>query len=92
MENTYINIQANKQIDENLINDKKREVFFKEFLEEDDWIKYIIIDGVEDDLILNKKQLLTLLKTSNIDYLIVDPHKGYSKVFVNGRLTTIEYI
>lgn len=91
MENTYMNIQANKeQTFKNLISDKNREKFFDEFIEEDEMTKYII-DGLGNDLILSKKQLITMLKTSNVVYEIIDPYEGYCTLILNGLPITIEY-
>lgn len=91
MENTYINIQANKQTFKNLINDKNREKFFNEFVDEDVLVKYIISDGIGKDLILSKKQIETMMKTSNVNYEIVDPYEGYCTMIINGLPITIEY-
>lgn len=91
MENTYINIQANKQTLKNLINDKNREKFFNEFVDEDVLVKYIISDGIGKDLILSKKQIETMMKTSNVNYEIVDPYEGYCTMIINGLPITIEY-
>lgn len=91
MENTYINIQANKQTFKNLINDKNREKFFNEFVDADVLVKYIISDGIGKDLILSKKQIETMMKTSNVNYEIVDPHEGYCTMIINGLPITIEY-
>lgn len=91
MENTYINIQANKQTFKNLINDKNREKFFNEFVDEDVLVKYIISDGIGKDLILSKKQIETMMKISNVNYEIVDPYEGYCTMIINGLPITIEY-
>lgn len=90
MENTYINIQANKQTFKNLINDKNREKFFNEFVDEDDLTKYII-SGIGDNLIMSRKQLLTMMQTSNVDYEIVNPYEGYVYCMLNGLPITVEY-
>ena len=90
MENTYINIQANKQTFKNLINDKNREKFFNEFVDEDCLVKYII-SGIGDNLIMSRKQLLTMMQTSNVDYEIVDPYEGFCTLMLNGLPITIEY-
>ncbi len=91
MENTYMNIQANnKQTFKNLISDKNRERFFSEFVDEDDLTKYII-SGIGDNLIMSRKQLLTMMQTSNVDYEIVNPHEGYCTLMLDGLPITIEY-
>lgn len=91
MENTYMNIQAsNKQTFKNLISDKNREKFFSEFLDEDESVKYII-NGVEKDLILSKKQIETMIKTSDVQYEIVDPYQGYCTLMLNGLPIIVEY-
>lgn len=91
MENTYINIQANKQTFKNLISDKNREKFFNEFVDEDVLVKYIITDGVGKDLILSKKQIETMMQTSDVQYEIVDPYNGFCTLMLNGMPITIEY-
>lgn len=90
MENTYINIQANKQTFKNLISDKNRERFFKEFVDEDNLTKYIIT-GMGKELILSRKQIEIMMQTSNVDYEIVDPHQGFCTLMLNGLPITIEY-
>lgn len=91
MENTYINIQAsNKQTFKNLMSDKNREKFFSEFLDEDESVKYII-NGVGKDLILSKKQIETMIKTSDVQYEIVNPYEGYCTIMLNGLPIIVEY-
>lgn len=91
MENTYMNIQTNnKQAFKNLISDKNREKFLNEFLDEDEVTKYIII-GIGDNLIMSRKQILTMVQTSDVRYEIVDPYEGYAHCILNGLPITIEY-
>lgn len=90
MENTDIKILTNEKTFKNLINDKNREKFFDEFIEEDEMTKYII-DGLGNDLILSKKQLITMLKTSNVVYEIINPYEGYAILLINSIPITVEY-
>ena len=91
MENACISIKANnEQTFKNLISDKNRERFFSEFLEEDDSVEYIITD-IGEPLKMNKKQLLTMLQTSDVCYEIVDTYTESCKLVLNGLSMTIEY-
>lgn len=91
MENACISIKANnEQTFKNLISDKNRERFFREFIDEDDSVEYIISD-IGELLKMNKKQLLTMLQTSDVCYEIVDTYTESCKLVLNGLPMTIEY-
>lgn len=89
MENTYINIQANKQTLKNLISDKNREKFLKEFLE-DELTKYVI-NGLGETVILSKDELVSLIHNNDTKFEIVNPYEGYCTLMLNGLPITIEY-
>lgn len=91
MENACISIKANnEQTFKNLISDKNRERFFREFVDEDSLTKYIIT-GIGDNLIMSRKQILTMVQSSDVRYEIVDPYEGYAHCILNGLPITIEY-
>lgn len=61
--------EEKKFINEELITNRVR--FFREFLDEDDQTKYVVIGFGDEDLILNREQLINLIHSSRVKFEIV---------------------
>ena len=91
MENADIKILTNEKIFKNLINDKNREKFFDEFIDEDEMTKYVI-NGLGEIVILSKDELVSLIHNNDTKFEIVNPYDGYCTMIINGSPTILEYL
>lgn len=89
MENICQNYSANEEktfINEELVTNRIK--FFNEFLDEDEEIKYIV-EGLGDDLILSREQLINLIHNSRVRFGVVSNECVIGTL--EGNLIIIEY-
>lgn len=71
MENICPNYSTNEEkdfINKELINNRIK--FFSEFLDDDKFVKYVV-QGIGEDLILNREQLMNLIHSNYVSFEIV---------------------
>lgn len=88
MELKYSN---NNKTFKEMLREKNREEFYENFIVGDDITNYVVI-GLGDDLIINEKQLLTMLNCSGVEFDFIDNTYEYANLIINKLPARIEVI